>query len=95
LSGTTGWSNTFAGVPAVLWNPLIETGNGSFGLSNNQFGFNITGASNIPIVVQATANLASPVWTTLQSLTLTNGSFYFSEPWQSNSSGRFYRIGAP
>ena len=95
LPGTTGWSNTFSGRPAVPWNPQIQTGGPGFGEQNNQFGFNITGTSNIPIVVQASANLASPVWTPLQSLTLTNGLFYFSEPLQTNGSGRFYRISAP
>jgi hypothetical protein len=63
LPGTTGWSNTFEGVPAVLWNPLIQTGNGNFGVQNNQFGFDITGTTNIPIVVEASTNLANPVWT--------------------------------
>jgi hypothetical protein len=94
LPGTTGWSNSFAGRPAVLWNPLIQTGDGSFGVQNNQFGFNITGTTNIPIVVEASTSLASPVWIPLQSLTLTNGSYYFSEPLQTNSSGRYYRIGS-
>ena len=64
-------------------------------MQNNQFGFNITGTSNIPIVVEACTNLASPVWTALQSLTLTNGLFYFSEPLQTNGSGRYYRISSP
>jgi hypothetical protein len=71
----------------VLWNPQIQTGDGSFGVQNNQFGFNITGASNIPIAVEACTNLASPVWIPLQSLTLTNGLFYSREfrlPSQSN-----------
>ena len=92
LPGTTGWSNSFDGVPAVLWNPLIQTADGSFGVRTNQFGFNITGTPNIPIVVQACDNLANPVWTPLQSLTLTNGSYYFSEPFQSASPARFYRV---
>ena len=95
LPGTTGWSSSFAGLRAVQWNPLIQAGGGSFGLSNNQFGFNITGTTNIPFVVEACTNLASPVWTPLQTLNLTNGSFYFSEPFQPNSSGRFYRISSP
>ncbi len=94
LPGTTGWSSTFAGLPAVLWNPLIQTGDGSFGVSNNQFGFNITGTANIPVVVEACTNLACPVWTPLQSFTLTNGLVYFSEPVQGNGGGRFYRIGS-
>ncbi len=92
LPGTSGWSNSCGGEPAVLWNPLIQTGDGSFGVQTNQFGFNITGTSNIPIVVQAADNLANPVWTSLQSLTLTNGSYYFSEPLQPASPARFYRI---
>ena len=89
LPGTTGWSNTFSGQPAVLWNPQIQAGGASFGVQSNRFGFNITGTSNIPMVVEASTNLASPVWTPLQSLTLTNGLVYFSEPLQTNSSGRY------
>jgi hypothetical protein len=36
LPGARGWSNTFQEVPAVLWNPLIQTGNGNFGVQNNR-----------------------------------------------------------
>ena len=82
---TTGWTTADPGCGVVLWNPLIQTGDGSFGVQNGQFGFNITGTSNIPIVVEACTNLAGPVWTPLQSLTLTNGAYYFSEPFQPGS----------
>jgi len=92
LPGTSGWSNSCGGEPAVLWNPLIQTADGSFGVRTNQFGFNVTGTPNIPIVVQAADNLANPVWTSLQSLTLTNGSYYFSEPFHPAIPARFYRI---
>jgi len=95
LPGTTGWSNTFDGVPAVLWNPLIQTANGNFGLQNNQFGFDITGTPAIPIVVEVSTNLANPVWTRLTNVTLTNGLFHFSEPAQPNTPNRFYRISSP
>ena len=97
LPGTTGWGDfsTNAGVPAMLWNALIQASAPNFGVQNNQFGFNITGTTNITIVVEACTNLASPVWTRLLTLTLTNGLFYFSEPFQPNSSGRFYRISSP
>ena len=96
LPGTTGWGGFAAktGLTPVLWNPLIQAGGASFGVRSNQFGFSIAGTANIPIVVEACTNLASPVWTPLQSLTLTNGLFYFSEPVQTNSSGRYYRIGS-
>ena len=94
LPGTTGWDvfSAESGLPVVLWNPLIQTGDGSFGVQNNQFGFNITGATNIPIMVEACTDLTSPVWTPLQTLTLTNGSFYFSDPQWTNYPGRYYRI---
>jgi hypothetical protein len=95
LPGATGWSNTYAGVPAVLWNPQIQASGASFGVRTNHFGFDITGTTNIPIVVEASDNLASPVWTPLKSLTLTNGLVHFSELLQTNSPGRYYRISSP
>jgi hypothetical protein len=95
LPGATGWSNTYAGIPAVLWNPQIQAGGASFGVRTNLFGFDITGTTNIPIVVEASDNLASPVWTPLKSLTLTNGLVHFSEPLQTNSPVRYYRISSP
>jgi hypothetical protein len=95
LPGTTGWTNQFAGIPAVLWNPLIQTTNASFGVQSNKFGFNVTGTTNIPIAIEACDNPADPVWTRLHTLTLTNGSYFFSEPLQSNTPTRFYRISSP
>jgi hypothetical protein len=104
LLGTTGWSNTFGwdqgedsmyGAPTALWNPIIQTSNGHFGVRSNQFGFNITGTTNIPIVVEGCTNLANPVWTPLTNVSLTNGSFYFSDPQWTNYPGRFYGIGFP
>jgi hypothetical protein len=109
LPGTTGWaefsSNTLIEsnaylptnifIPTVLWNPVIQVGGANFGVQSNQFGFNVTGTTNIPIVVEACTNLAQPAWVPLQSMTLTNGLVYFSEPVQPGSAGRFYRISAP
>jgi hypothetical protein len=97
LPSTTGWNAfaTNAGIPTVLWNPTIETADGNFGVRNGQFGFDITGTTNIPIVVEACTNLVNPIWVPLQSLALTNGSFYFSESLQQNMADRFYRISSP
>ena len=52
LPGMAGWSDTFGGVPAVLWNPGISTGDASFGVQSNQFGFNITNTANLTVVVE-------------------------------------------
>ena len=97
LAGTTGWDDfsTNSDLPTVLWNPLIETGNPSFGVRINQFGFQVIGTTNIPIVVEYCTNLVSPRWTPLQTLNLTKGSFYFSEPIQTSNSARYYRVSPP
>jgi hypothetical protein len=93
--GTTGWSNTFAGLPALLWNPVIQTGDGSFGVCSNEFGFDITGTTNIPIAVEVRTNLARPVWTPFATFTLTNGSVHFSDRQWTNYPTRYYGLGLP
>jgi hypothetical protein len=95
LPGTTGWSSSFSGLAALLWNPVIQTGDGSFGVQNNQFGFNITNAANLTVVVEVCTNLANPVWVPLSTNTLVNGVFYFSEPFPPNTASRFYGLGLP
>ena len=92
LAGTTGWGATFGGVPAVLWNPFIQTRDSTFGFSNGQFRFKILGAPDIPIVIDVCTNLANAVWLPLQHLTLTNGFYYFNEPAALNSHSRYYRV---
>lgn len=95
LPGTTGWEtfNANSGFsPAVLWNPQAQNGDGSFGVQNNQFGFNISGTSNLVIVVEASTNLADSVWTPVSTNILTGGSSYFSDSQWTNYPGRFYRL---
>ncbi len=85
----------FGGIPTALWNPQAQTSDDSFGVKTNQFGFNITGTTNIPIVIEARTNLGGSSWIPLQSANLTNGSFYFSDPQWTNYRSRFYRIRSP
>ncbi|MGA2786631.1 MAG: leucine-rich repeat domain-containing protein [Verrucomicrobiota bacterium] len=89
------WGATFNSRPTKLWNPQAQTGDSGFGVRMNRFGFNITGTTNIPIVVDACTNLANSTWVPLQSCTLTNGSVYFSDPDWTNYPARFYRIRSP
>jgi hypothetical protein len=95
MPGTTNWGSTYGGCAALLWNPRPLTGDSSFGVRNNQFGFSITGTTNIPIAVAACADLANATWTSLQTCTLTNGLIYFSDPTWTNYSRRFYCIRLP
>jgi hypothetical protein len=100
LPGTAGWSNTFAGygnvhsygLPTALWLPQVQTDDASFGVQNNQFGFNIAWASGQTVIVEACTNLSNPVWRPVSTNTLVNGSSYFSDPQSPNLPSRFYRL---
>jgi hypothetical protein len=94
LPGTTGWGY-FDGFLTVLWNPTIQVADGSFGVKNNQFGFNVSGTVDIPFVVEACTNLANAMWQPLQTNTLAGGVFYFGDSQWTNYPGRFYRIHWP
>jgi len=91
LPGATGWGPFFSGRPTELWNPQAS----ALRVTGGQFGFNITGTADIPIVVEACTNLANGNWVPLQSLNLTNGAFYFSDPNWTNYPARNYRIRSP
>jgi hypothetical protein len=95
LPATKGWGPTFGGAPTRLWNPQALTNDAGFGVRQNRFGFNIGGTADIPLVIEATTNLAAQSWVALQSSTLTNGFMYFSDPQWTNFPGRVYRIRAP
>jgi hypothetical protein len=95
LPGTTGWGAALAGLPTVLWNPQMQTGNANFGVRTHQFGFSITGTSNLLVVVEASTDLADPTWYPLTTNTLTSGSAYFSDPQWTNYPARFYRLRWP
>ena len=95
LPGTTGWGSTFASRPTVLWNPQVQSTRATFGVRTNRFGFNITGTSNLVIVVEASTNLANPLWSPVATNTLTSGSSYFSDPQWINYPSRFYRLRSP
>jgi hypothetical protein len=99
LPGTMGWGTTFDGCPTVLWNPQAQTSGASFGVQNNQFGFNITGSSNLVVVVEA-CTVTNPTWVTVGTNTLntfigTNGMSYFSDPQWTNYHVRCYRLRSP
>jgi hypothetical protein len=100
LPGNTGWSGFSAntGLPVLLWtlpNPLILNTGPSFGVQSNLLGFIISWATNVSVVVEACTNLTNPVWQPLQTNTLTNGLYYFTDPQWMNYHARYYRISSP
>jgi hypothetical protein len=93
LPGTTGWSMNFGGIPTALWSlPYPMVLNSSLGVRSNQFGFIVSWATNLNVVVEAATDLANPIWSAVQTNTLTSGSFYFSDPQWENYPSRFYRV---
>ena len=95
LPETTGWDSMFGGRPAVLWNPQVLASDASFGVRAGQFGFTITGTSGLVILVEASADLANPIWSPVGTNTLTGGSSYFSDPQWTNYPSSFYRLRSP
>jgi hypothetical protein len=98
LPGTTGWGTTFGGCPTALWflpNPLILTSAPSFGVQSNAFGFIISWATNLPVVVETCTNPANHSWSPLKTNALTGGWSYFSDPQWANHPARFYRLRSP
>src|ERR1041384_762148 len=70
LPGTVGWSSTFAGSSTALWTlpyPLILTSNPSLGVRTNQFGFTVSWATNLNVVVETATDLANPIWSPVKT----------------------------
>jgi hypothetical protein len=78
-----------------LWNPQVQTGDATFGVRTNRFGFTITGTASLVIMVEACTNLANPTWFPVQTITLTGGPSYFSDPRWTNYAARLYRLRSP
>lgn len=95
LPGTTGWGATFAGCPAVLWDPQLQTSGPTFGVHNNQFGFTIASTNNLVIVVEYCTNLANPIWNPLVTNTIAGGLLSFTDSQWTNSPVRLYRFRSP
>ena len=94
LPHTTGWESTFAGRPAVLWNPLLGDPTLRSG-PPDRFGFVITGTTDIPIAIEAAADLPGDRWIRLDTTTLVGGTLDFADEDATNYPARLYRIAAP
>ena len=98
LPGTTGWGSTFGGVPTALWTlpyPMILTSSPSFGVRTNGFGFIISWATNVSVIVEASTDLAHPNWSTVVTNALNGGSICFTDPTWRDYPARCYRLRLP
>jgi hypothetical protein len=95
LPGTTGWGTAFGGRSTALWvlpNPVILNNSARFGGQTNGFGFTISWATNLSVVVEASASLTNPAWSPIATYTLVGGSSYFSDRQSKQYPNRFYRL---
>jgi hypothetical protein len=67
----------------------------SFGVQANKFAFIVSWATNLPVVVEASTNLANPTWSPVATNTLTSGWSYFTDPQRTIYPARFYRLRQP
>ncbi len=98
LPGRGGWGKTFGGRPTAPWVPanlLVLNSGPSFGLQSKGFSFLISCATNLSVVVEATTDLANPVWVPLLTNHLSDGALSFADGQWTNSPTRFYRVRSP
>jgi len=94
LPGKTGWGLALGGRPTALWRPRVPTRDPGFGVRTKQFGFNISWAEGMTVVVEACTNLADPAWSPLQTNTMAVDCIHFSDPPWTNYDARNYRVRA-
>ncbi len=92
LQGAGGWGATYGGCPTALWLPQIPAS--GLGVPTDQFSFTVAWARDRLVAVEVCTDLLNPVWSTLQTLTLTGGSATFRDSECTNYPARFYRLRA-
>ena len=98
LPGTTGWGTNFGDATTALWyqpQPQVLNFEPSFGVQNGKFGFTISWATNVAVVVQACTNLSKPAWIPLATNALSSGTNYFNDFGWLNHPSRYYRVSGP
>jgi Domain of unknown function (DUF5122) beta-propeller len=85
----TGGKNNGSGWFVETTRPAIQVD----GFHPGPFSFKIIGSSSQVVALECSTNLVD--WATLSTITLTNGSSYFSDPQWRNYPARFYRLRWP
>jgi hypothetical protein len=88
-----GWGQYFETIPT--WYPQIQNISTAYGPLGNQFGFTISGNSNIVFVVQVSTTANNANWTPLQTNNLGAGAVSFYDSSWNSFPRRFYRLHAP
>ena len=92
LAGTKGWGSTFGDRPTAVWSLPMEISVTHFANQTNGFGFKVINTGTQPVVVDACASLANPIWIPLRTNTPSEGSFIFNDSQWTDHPVRFYRV---
>lgn len=95
LPWATNWGDTFSGYPTALWLPQAQPVGPGFLAQSNQFGFNVAWANGATVIVEATPDLSVPLWLPVQTNTMGNGPWLFTDPAWTNHPARYYRLRSP
>ncbi|HOF62513.1 MAG TPA: leucine-rich repeat protein [Candidatus Latescibacteria bacterium] len=95
LPGKNGWtSSTFAGRPAVCWNPVFSSASPASGA----FNLTLSGNANasLTVYIEASESLTSPDWVILDRITIpAGGTVTFTDTDFGTYPSRFYRVTLP
>lgn len=93
LPGTSGWGDTLAGRPVVVWDAQIAAQ--GLAATGNGFNFAIGSSTDLPVAVEATTNLVAGSWIRLCTTNISGGTTTFVDPDAGNYIRRLYRIVGP
>lgn len=94
--GASGWGPFVNERPVGQWNPMVETGDGRFGMHHyGYFGFTISGPVDLIVIVEESESLIDSTWTPISTNTLTDGSTHFTEAQSTNRPACYYRLRMP
>ncbi len=88
---TAGWSETYAGRPALLWNAALV----DVQFLAGSVAFTVAGTETIPVALEATTNLLTGAWIRVATTNLTNGILQMEDPDADHNTARIYRIVGP
>jgi len=94
LPGTAGWPpvpEEWGGRPTALWLPEAQD-DGSMGVQDGKYGFNVDWAEGLTVVIEGATNLQTPEWIPLATNTFSGEAYDFRDPQWTNYPGRYYRI---
>ena len=94
LPGRANWRTTFAGRPAVCWNPVFSAASPASGA----FALTLTGnaIAALPVYLEASDSLTPPDWSILDRITIpAGGTVTFTDDDAGLFPSRFYRITFP